>query len=163
MKEESEDISVHLMSSFWPGDIHLSNWGEGTCGTQFQKDFPLTVPRASRLTMTPPVVHALSTTKPILPTHQTSTPCPSTGKTLSNIPSPVLLSPLSILSDPGDGERSATGLCFQVSQLLAEPPFWLGLYWRPFLSGSAIQNSAWPLFEQGSQCSVVEKSEGIYI
>lgn len=60
MKEESEDISVHLMSSFWPGDIHRSNWGEGICGTQFQKDFPLTVPRAHRLAMTPHVVHALS-------------------------------------------------------------------------------------------------------
>ena len=126
---------------------------------QRQKDFGLTVPRASRLTMTPHVVHALFHYKTRSPhTPQTPTPCPSASPPLW-----ALLSPLSILSDPGDGERGAIRLCFQLLQLLTEPPFWLRLYWGPFRSGSAIQNSAWPFFEQGSQFSMVEKSEGIYI
>lgn len=85
------------MSSFRPGlqhagDIHRSNWGKGTCDTQFQKDFPLMVPRASRLTVTPHVVHALFHYKTHSPCAPDSYSCPSTGKTLSNIPSPLSVS-----------------------------------------------------------------------
>ena len=88
--------STHLMSSFWPGlwhvdDKHCSNWGKGTCGTQFQKDSSYDTYSQRADPWLQVLVHAIfSTTKPIsLSTWHTPTPCPSTPKSLSNIPSPV--------------------------------------------------------------------------
>lgn len=126
------------------------------------KGFFSAAPRASRLTMTPHVVHALFHYKTHSP--QDQTPTPALRARLFKHPLPCECfshhSPSSVILGTG---TSATGLCFQVLQLLTEPPFLSYCIEGPFCQDLQSIMKASHFLSKVHNALWREKSEGIYI